>query len=128
MRAHGGRATQARRLLLGALIENPGHSSAEELAAYVQARAPHVCKSTIYRNLDELERLNVVDRTRLGHGPATYHLASATHGHLVCERCSSMTEVPDEIFADLTETARTRYGFTIQPHRFAVIGLCSDCQ
>ena len=58
----------------------------------------------------------------------TYHLASATHGHLVCERCSSMTEVPDEIFAGLTETARARYGFTIEPHRFAVIGLCSACQ
>src|ERR1700737_1595802 len=77
MRAHGARATPARRLLLGALVENPGHSSAEELAACVQARAPDVNLSTIYRNLDELERLNVVDRTRLGYGPATYHLASA---------------------------------------------------
>jgi Fur family transcriptional regulator, ferric uptake regulator len=128
MRAHGGRATPARRLLLGALVENPGHSSAEELAAYVHARAPDVYESTIYRNLDELERFNVVDRPRLGRGPATYHLAPATHGHLVCERCSSMTEVPDEIFASLTETGRTRYGFTSQPHRFAVIGLCSNCQ
>lgn len=42
--------------------------------------------------------------------------------------CSSMTEVPDEIFADLTQTALTRYGFSIQPHRFAVTGLCSGCQ
>ena len=118
---HPGAAAAARR----PWFENLGHSSAEELAAYVQARAPDVNLSTIYRNLDELERLNVVDRTRLGHGPATYHLASATHGHLVCERCSSMTEVPDEIFADLTEIARSRYGFTVEPHRFAVIGLCS---
>ena len=39
-----------------------------------------------------------------------------------------MTEVPDEIFADLTQTAWTRYGFTIQPHRFAVTGLCSGCE
>jgi Fe2+ or Zn2+ uptake regulation protein len=39
-----------------------------------------------------------------------------------------MTEVADEIFASLTETARTRYGFTSRPHRFAVIGLCSNCQ
>ena len=39
-----------------------------------------------------------------------------------------MSEVPDEIFAGLTETARSRYGFTVEPHRFAVIGLCSSCQ
>ena len=78
MRAHGGRATPARRLLLRALVENPGHSSAEELAASCPCPRPDVYKPTIYRNLDELERLNVVDRTRLGRGLATYHLASAT--------------------------------------------------
>ncbi len=128
IRAHGGRVTKPRRLLLAALTENPGHHSAEELAACVQARAPDVNLSTIYRNLDELERLSVVDRTHPGHGPATYHLASAAHGHLLCKQCGSMTEVPGDIFADLNQTARTRYGFTIEPHRFAVIGLCSACQ
>lgn len=128
MRAHGGRATSARRLLLSALVEHPGHRSAEELAADVQARAPDVHLSTIYRNLDELERLNVVNRTHLGHVPATYHLASAAHGHLVCEECGSMTEVPDGMFRDLAATARTRYGFAVNPHHFAVTGRCSTCQ
>lgn len=128
MRSRGGRATSARRLLLGALVARPGHLSAEELAAEVQARAPDVNLSTIYRNLEELERLRVVDRTHLGHGPATYHLASAAHGHLVCEKCGSMTEVPEQLFADLAGQARERYGFAIDPLRFAVTGLCANCQ
>jgi hypothetical protein len=50
MRAHGGRATPARRLLLGALVENPGHSSAEELAAYglgaVNVQVDHLRETT----------------------------------------------------------------------------------
>jgi Fe2+ or Zn2+ uptake regulation protein len=58
--------------LLEALLAGPGHRSAEQLAADIQARAPGVNLSTIYRNLDELERLKIVDRTHLGHGPATY--------------------------------------------------------
>jgi Fur family ferric uptake transcriptional regulator len=128
MRQHGARVTSARRLLLSALLASSSHRSAEELTADVQARAPEVNLSTIYRNLDELERLKIVDRTHLGHGPATYHLATATHGHLVCERCGSMTEVPDTLFDDLGEMTRQRYGFAIDPHRFAVIGICSDCQ
>jgi Fur family ferric uptake transcriptional regulator len=128
MRQNGTRVTPARRLLLGALLASRGHRSAEELAADVQARAPDVNLSTIYRNLDELERLKIVDRTHLGHGPAAYHLASATHGHLVCERCGSMTEVPDTLFDDLAATTRERYGFAIDPHRFAVIGICANCQ
>jgi Fe2+ or Zn2+ uptake regulation protein len=127
MRQHGGRATPARRLLLGALLANPGHRSAEELAAHVRVTAPDVNVSTIYRNLDELERLKIVDRTHLGDGPATYHLSLNAHGHLVCEQCASMTEVPDELFSELAETVRERYGFAIDPHRFAVIGLCASC-
>ena len=128
LRQHGGRATSARRLLLEALLASPGHRTAEQLAADVQASAPGVNLSTIYRNLDELERLKVVDRTRLSHGPATYHLAAAAHGHLVCEHCGSMTEVPGQIFGDLAAATQARYGFVINPHHFAVTGRCSDCQ
>ncbi len=128
MREHGGRATPARRLLLEALLTRRGHRSAEELGAEVQARAPDVHMSTISRNLDEMERLQIVDRTCLGHGPATYHLASAAHGHLACEKCGTITEIPAQLFDHLAEMASTRYGFTIQPHRFAVTGLCTNCQ
>jgi Fur family ferric uptake transcriptional regulator len=127
MRENGGRATPARRLLLGALTASRGHRSVEELAADVQAHAPDVNLSTIYRNLDELERLKIVDRTHLGDGPATYHLAAGAHGHLVCRQCGTIVEVPDELFGDLASTARERYGFSIDPRRFAVIGLCSGC-
>jgi Fe2+ or Zn2+ uptake regulation protein len=128
VRKHGGRATPARRLLLNALFGSREHRSAEELAAEVHAVAPDVHLSTIYRNLEELERLGVIDSTRLGNGPATYHLATAAHGHLVCEKCGTMTEVPDEIFADLVRVAVTDYGFAINPHRFAVTGTCANCR
>ena len=128
VRRHGGRATPARRLLLNALFGSREHRSAEELAAEVHALAPDVHLSTIYRNLEELEKLGVIDSTRLGAGPATYHLATAAHGHLVCEKCGTMTEVPDDIFADLVRVAVTDYGFTINPHRFAVTGHCANCQ
>jgi Fur family ferric uptake transcriptional regulator len=128
MRQRGGRATPARRLLLGVLFRDGKHRTAEDLAGEVQAEAPDVNISTIYRNLDELVRLGVVDRTHLGGGPAAYHLASATHGHLVCEQCGSMTEVPGELFRDVAETLAATYGFTAAPHRFAVVGRCAACQ
>jgi Fur family transcriptional regulator, ferric uptake regulator len=128
VRRHGGRATPARRLLLNALFASTGHRSAEELAEQVNALAPDVHLSTIYRNLEELERLGVIDSTRLGGGPATYHLASAAHGHLVCEKCGTMTEVPSEVFAGLVRIARDDYGFAISLHRFAVTGRCANCR
>src|SRR5271168_3218916 len=87
LRSGGSRITTSRRLLVRTLIERGEHASAEELAALVQSEAPDVHLSTIYRNLEELERLGVVTHAHLGHGPATYHLSATAHGHLVCEQC-----------------------------------------
>lgn len=127
VRARGGRATASRRILLEVLFEAEGHLNAEELAEAVGARAPDVHLSTIYRNLEELQRLGVVVHSHLGHGPATYQLAALAHSHLICEGCGAMIEAPDELFVSLARAARTRLGFTIDPHHFAILGLCESC-
>lgn len=119
--------TTSRRLLVQALFESAGHAIAEELAEVVQAKAPDVHLSTIYRNLEELERLGIVTHAHLGHGAATYHLTARTHGHLVCERCQATIEVPDELFDALSRRARTRFGFVVDPYHFAVLGRCRTC-
>lgn len=128
VRSGGGRVTTPRRLLVRSLVGAGGHRTAEELIAEIQAEAPDVSISTVYRNLEELERLGVVVHAHLGHGPASYHLASASHGHLACERCGATVEVPEEFFADLSRRATADFGFEIDPRHFAMIGLCATCR
>jgi Fe2+ or Zn2+ uptake regulation protein len=127
LRSQGHRVTTPRRFLIRCLIEAGGHRTADELAAEVQSRAPDVHISTIYRNLEELERLGVIEHAHLGHGAASYHLASLPHGHLVCSECGKTIEVPDGLFAPLARRVRVDYGFTIDPHHFAMVGRCSSC-
>jgi Fur family transcriptional regulator, ferric uptake regulator len=127
VRQQGGRVTSSRRLLLRALFDSNEHHTAEELAAVVQQQSPDIHLSTIYRNLDELERLGVIVHSHLGHGPATYHLAASAHGHFVCEECGKMIEAPDNLFASLAQVARTQFDFTIDPHHFAMFGRCANC-
>ncbi len=127
VRQNGGRITSSRRFLLRALFDTEGHHTAEELAAAVQAQAPDVHLSTIYRNLDELEKLGVIVHAHLGHGPATYHLAASSHGHFVCEECGTMIEAPDALFGGLAREAKKQFGFEIDPHHFAMLGRCVDC-
>jgi Fur family ferric uptake transcriptional regulator len=128
VRQQGGRVTSSRRLLLRALFDSNEHHTAEELAAVVQQQSPDIHLSTIYRNLDELERLGVIVHSHLGHGPATYHLAASAHGHFVCEECGKMIEAPDNLFASLAQVARTQFDFTIDPHHFAMLGRCANCR
>ncbi|HXW35019.1 MAG TPA: transcriptional repressor [Acidimicrobiales bacterium] len=127
VRSMGGRATSSRRILLEVLFASTGHMSADEIADAVQVRAPDVHLSTIYRNLEDLERLGVVVHTHLGHGPATYQLASLAHAHFICEVCGSRFEAPDELFKGLARSAKARLGFSIDPNHFAIHGKCRDC-
>ncbi len=127
LRASGGRITPARRALVSALLSSHSHATAEDLAEIVQRSHPDVHQSTIYRTLDALEELGIVDHVHLGHGRAVYHLADDPHQHLVCEACGHVLEVPDAIFADLATQLQERFAFTLRPNHFAVLGRCEDC-
>ncbi len=128
LRARGVRVTSARRALLAALVDAENHHlDAQDLSAAVQRAVPDVHLSTIYRSLDSLEELGLVDHVHFGHGRAIYHLADEPHQHLLCDVCGAVVEVPDDVFAELTSTVQRAYGFTIRPHHFAVIGRCRAC-
>jgi Fur family ferric uptake transcriptional regulator len=127
LREEGTRVTTARRLLIEALVGEARHPTAEELLSTVHRIAPDINASTVYRNLEELERLGVVVHTHLGHGAATYHLAEGAHGHLVCEKCGAAVEAPDDLFEAMARGAKNSIGFVLHPYHFAVHGVCAGC-
>jgi Fe2+ or Zn2+ uptake regulation protein len=127
LRERGGRITSPRRGILEAFLATGGHVTAEGLTAKVQASQPDVHESTVYRFLDDLERLGVVDHVHLGHGPAVYHLASDAHNHVVCERCGAVIEVPEDVFDTLRRRLHDQFGFKVEPRHFAVVGRCAAC-
>jgi Fur family ferric uptake transcriptional regulator len=131
IRRRGGRVTTTRRLVLRALFEHSGHRTApelaEDLAKEVHAYGLDVHMSTIYRFLDELEELGVVSHSHLGHGPAVYDVSPVGHFHLVCQQCGGVTESPDVLLSALARSLKSRYGFSIDAHHFAIAGLCKPC-
>ncbi len=127
LRARGGRVTTARRAILQALLEHDQHPTAEQLTARIHAAHPDIDKSTVYRFLDDLEKLDVIDHVHLGHGPAVYHLAEDAHQHLVCEACDAIIEIPTTTLLSLRRTLLAQFGFVLDPRHFALPGRCSHC-
>ena len=127
LRDKGGRLTPARRTIVTALIEANTHVTADELAATVQEQLPDVHLSTIYRTLERLEELDVIEHGHLGHGRAVYHLADERHHHLVCDECGWVTALPPELLTDVADNVQRRYGFVLDPSHFSLGGLCRDC-
>jgi Fur family ferric uptake transcriptional regulator len=127
LRANRHRVTTSRRLLVHSLVEAGGHRTAEELARDVQIQAPDVHLSTIYRNLEELERLGIIEHAHFGHGAASYHLSTVAHGHLVCAHCGVTIEVPQALFDPFLRRIAQEHGFTVDPHHLALVGTCASC-
>lgn len=130
LRANGGRATATRRATIEVLLADGSgrHLSADDVAAEVRKRLPHVATSSIYRNLASFEELGLVSHVHLGHGPSTFHLDGPTHRHLVCRRCRSTIDVPSSEFDDLTRRLEENYGFAVSSEHFAILGECRECR
>lgn len=129
-RAGGGRVTAARREIVAALLSGDHHEhlTAEEIGRRVQERHPEIAPSTVYRSLETLAELGVLDQVRMGNGPAVFHLVHERHVHLVCRSCDTVVEVDADELADVARRLEDRTGFAIEPGRMAIAGLCADCR
>ena len=126
--AAGGRRTASRQAIVEAVVGASGHLTAEQIADQVQARFPSVNLSTVYRTLDTLEELRVVDHVHLGHGRAVYHLTDQTHQHLFCEHCELVEEVPVAKLRPLFGMLEREFGFELDRRHFAIVGRCRSCR
>ncbi|ACU53168.1 ferric uptake regulator, Fur family [Acidimicrobium ferrooxidans DSM 10331] len=127
LRRRGGRVTQARRAIIDALAEAGGHLTADELVRALEQRDALVHRATIYRTLDALERVGIIEHVHIGHSPATYHLAGSSHFHLLCEHCGTVTEIPEDVFAPAIARIETQWGFRARLSHFAIVGTCAAC-
>jgi Fur family ferric uptake transcriptional regulator len=125
--AAGGRRTASRQAIVEAVVGAGGHVTAEQIAAAVQARFPSVNLSTVYRTLDALEELRVVDHVHLGHGRAVYHLTDESHQHLFCEQCERVQELPIAKLQPLFALLEQEYAFALDRRHFAIVGRCQNC-
>jgi Fur family ferric uptake transcriptional regulator len=119
MRAHGLRVSTARRRVLTALLAAEHPLSAGQIAGGRDV-------ASVYRNLETLESIGLVEHVHLGHGPGRYAL-SARGGWATCERCGEAVRLAPERLARIRAAVRDACGFDARFNHFPVVGLCPDC-
>lgn len=122
----GLRMTPQRQLVIDA-VRALGHATPEQICAQVQATAPAVNITTIYRTLELLERIGLVRHTHLGHGAPTYSEQDHQHVHLVCHHCGAVVEAPTDLMDQLATRLREESGFTLDATHVALSGRCTQC-
>ena len=127
LRSRGYRLTPQRQLVLEA-VGALGHATPEDVATEVRRTAEGVNISTVYRTLELLEELGLVQHTHLGHGAPTYSVATADdHVHLVCRGCGTVQEADAELLAEPVRRLAEDRGFVLDVGHIALFGTCADC-
>jgi Fur family transcriptional regulator, ferric uptake regulator len=126
LRARGLRVSSARRQVLAALYATDQPLSAEQIAEG-SGDAPAQDLASVYRNLETLERLGLVQHVHLGHGPGRYVRAGREREYLVCERCGTHRAVPPGQLDGVRAAVRLATGLEARFSHFPIVGLCRDC-
>ncbi len=129
LRQKGHRLTPQREMILSVICESGGHFTADNILQRAHARYPYLTKSAVYRTLELLTRLGMVNQTDFGEGYVEYELHQHPHHHhLLCRHCGHSVQVDEKIFAPLEKALHTRYGFDADLDHLAIFGTCRECQ
>ncbi len=131
LRARGLRLTPQRRSVLAA-VEALVHATPEAISARLREEAgaggTSADTSTVYRNLELLERLGLVWHTHLGRGAPVYHASERPHLHVVCATCGEISSVPSDLLDSAAERLADDLGFTVDVGHVALSGTCRACR
>jgi Fur family ferric uptake transcriptional regulator len=127
----GLRLTGPRRAVAQLLTEREGQFTAEELLAESRSRGLGIGRATIFRSLELLGRLNLVERVDLPSGDHAYLICEPDHHHhVICSQCgrAATFTMEDHGIAERLEQVARATGYAIDAHRLEVYGRCPDCQ
>lgn len=132
MRDRGLRITRQRRLLAELLEEAQDHLDAEEVYRRALKRDAGLHRATVYRTLNTLKKLGLVDELDLMHVAGERHFyeirPSVFHIHLVCMSCGAVAEPSGGIWDEMKARVQRETGFRPEVVRLEMGGACADCQ
>ncbi len=129
LQAHGYRLTPARRAVLRVLAESDRALDATQIFDLARRQAPRLGLVTVYRTLETLQALGLVQRVHCSAQCTSYVAAEPGHQHLlVCHRCGRVWYFGGDDLDDLMQTVAGESGFVVEDHWLQLVGLCADCQ
>jgi Fur family ferric uptake transcriptional regulator len=114
------------------------HLSAKDIYAALYRMYPGIGLTTVYRTLDLLVRMGLINKFTFGDGPSRYEYMSEDkkghHHHVVCSKCGKIIDYSDFLDDELELVNKTekhlseKYNFKVFGHSIEFYGLCEKCQ
>ena len=138
LKEKGLKVTNQRLLVLQVLAEHGDeHMTAEDIFELVKEDYPEIGLATIYRTVQLLLDMQLVDRIMLDDGCVRYEIADFLdeqeghrhhHHHLICTECGSVSAFRDDLLEDLEAYIEKETGFQVTDHELKFYGVCRKCR
>lgn len=135
LRDKGLKVTAQRLLVLETIADHSDeHLTAEEIYELARRKYPEIGLATIYRTLQVLVGLHVIEKISLDDGFARYEFGKEgtdghhhRHHHAVCLGCGAVISIEDDLLDGLEQAVRKRIGFQVTDHELNLYGFCREC-
>lgn len=137
LKQNGLKVTTQRILILEALENRPDkHLTAEEIYECVKSQNPDIGLATVYRTIQLLSELNLIDKLNLGDGYVRYEIGHQDleerehhhHHHLICLNCGNVFTVRDDLLETLEQRISEAMDFQVVDHEVKLYGYCKECR
>jgi Fur family ferric uptake transcriptional regulator len=121
----------ARRAVIELLDGQSCALTAVEIEDALRTGERRVSRASVYRILDELEHLRLVQRVETGQAMVRYERAHDRdehhHHHLVCDTCGLVTPFSDPALERAIDRLSARVPLAVSEHEIVLHGACEDC-
>jgi Fur family ferric uptake transcriptional regulator len=129
LRSQGYRITDARRAVVEVVAQSPRALTPNEVYDLGRETYPQLGLVTVYRTLEKLEELHLVQRVHQEQGCNAYLSHAEGHQHLlICQQCKKAVYFEgDEMDAFFAQVGG-EHGFRVREHWLQLFGVCGECQ
>ncbi|MEJ5200691.1 MAG: transcriptional repressor [Anaerolineales bacterium] len=124
----GYRVTAARQTIVELLVSSTHALSPIEIYDLGRKEYPALGLVTVYRTLERLDELGLIQRVHMPDGCHRYLRATQGHQHLLlCTCCGQVEMFEGDDLSKLTQRVEDTTGYHIQDHWLQLFGLCPRC-
>jgi Fur family transcriptional regulator, ferric uptake regulator len=112
------------------VVELIGGQGCALTALEIDRELPDVGRATVYRALEQLEGLGLIQRVDVGGDAAGYERVDPSghhHHHIVCEQCGRVVAFEDEGLEQAIVALARRPDFNVSSHEVTLRGECASC-
>jgi len=127
--ASGYRLTQPLHVIVNVLVSTERALSPVDIFDLGRKEYPRMGLVTVYRALEKLEELGLVQRVH--HPGGCHRYLRAAHGHehlLLCTACGRAVYFAGDDVTNFIQYVAANTGFEIRDHWFQLFGLCEQCR